>query len=330
MSVSAPSHHRAGGGFRNPWPDSEPRGFLDLLRWMVLGRLVKRRPPDPERSVFVRKPSAILHPRATDGHLSATWVGHSTVLLQVGALNVLTDPMWSARASPVRFAGPKRWVDPGVLLDALPPIDVVLLSHNHYDHLDDRTVRRLAAAHPEAAWVTPLGLAEFVRHRGARTVVELDWWQDAEVGSARVMCVPAQHFSARRLGDRGDTLWCGWILRSERWSIYFGGDSAFHPEFGRIGERFGPFDLTMLPIGAYDPRWFMRSVHMNPEEAVRAFQQLNAGAGTRRAALLPIHWGTFKLTDEPMDEPPARLRRAWTAGAAAELWLLAHGETRCW
>jgi N-acyl-phosphatidylethanolamine-hydrolysing phospholipase D len=250
--------------------------------------------------------------------------------------------MWSERASPARFAGPKRWVEPGVRLEALPPIDVVLLSHNHYDHLDDRTVRRLAAAHPDAVWVTPLGLADFVRRRGARSAMELDWWQEAMVGTAHVVCIPAQHFSARGLGDRGDTLWCSWILRTARegpgegateprdWSVFFGGDSAFHPEFARIGERFGPFDLTMLPIGAYDPRWFMRTVHMNPEEAMRAFQQLNAGAGTRRTVLLPIHWGTFKLTDEPMDEPPARLRRVWTTGAAAELWLLAHGETRWW
>jgi N-acyl-phosphatidylethanolamine-hydrolysing phospholipase D len=255
----------------------------------------------------------------------------------MAGMNILTDPMWSERASPVTFAGPKRWVPPGVALEALPPLDLVLLSHNHYDHLDDRTVRALVAAHPAATWAVPLGLAGFLRERGAARVLELDWWQEAVVGPTRVTCVPAQHFSARGIRDRDATLWCAWALRSalnaaeggRAWSVFFGGDSGLHPDFGRIGERLGPFDLTLLPIGAYDPRWFMAPVHMAPEEAVEAFTQLNRGA-SGRAALLPIHWGTFKLTDEAMDEPPRRLRAAWKRTMGEEPWLLAHGETRWW
>ena len=307
----------------------------------MLERRLKGRPRDPDPRSFPRCASDVAHPRAAPDRLSATWVGHSTVLLQVSGLNVLTDPVWSERASPVSFAGPKRWVPPGVAFEDLPPIDLVLLSHNHYDHLDDPCVRRLASGHAEAKWVVPLGLARFVRSRGVRRIVELDWWQETSVGRARVTCVPAQHFSARGLFDRDATLWCAWALhadrpdgvttseRGRRWSIYYGGDTGFHPDFGRIAERLGPFDLTLLPIGAYDPRWFMRPMHMNPEEAVRAFGELNRGAG-RRSALLPIHWGTFKLTDEAMDEPPARVRREWNATMGEELWLLAHGETRWW
>jgi N-acyl-phosphatidylethanolamine-hydrolysing phospholipase D len=308
----------------------------------MLERRMNRQPRDPDPRSFALRASEIVHPHAAPERLSATWVGHSTVLLQIGALNVLTDPIWSERASPVSFAGPKRWVPPGVPFEALPPIDIVLLSHNHYDHLDDRTVRRLAVAHPDATWAVPLGLAGFVRTRGVRQVVELDWWGHAAVGRARVVCAPAQHFSARGLRDRDATLWCGWALRVDRgagagprgererpWSIYFGGDTGFHPEFGSIAARLGPFNLTMLPVGAYDPRWFMRTVHMNPEEAVRAFDELNGGADGR-SAFLPMHWGTFKLTDEAMDEPPARVRRCWKSAVGKELWLLAHGETRWW
>jgi N-acyl-phosphatidylethanolamine-hydrolysing phospholipase D len=272
-------------------------------------------------------------PRAAASALSATWVGHSTVLVQLGGLNILTDPMWSDRASPLSWIGPKRWVAPGVPIEALPPIDLVLQSHNHYDHLDAPTVRRLAALHPEAHWVVPIGVATLVRRLGAQRISELDWWEEVTIGPARVACTPAQHFSARGLRDRRRTLWCGWAVQTRDRSLFFAGDTGYHPEFTAIGERYGPFDLSLLPIGAYEPRWFMRPVHMDPEEAVRAFLDLTAPHADRTASRPPIalgiHWGTFKLTDEPMDEPPKRARQAWRAAGLPDdqLWILRQGAT---
>jgi len=330
--VTSSSHHRPGGGFRNPWPGAAPHGFGDFLRWVVLDRRSRQRPADPDRSAFTRVPSSFHTPRADADALTVTRVGHSTCLVQLGALNVLTDPVWSERASPLPFLGPKRWVSPGVDLDALPPIDLVLISHSHYDHLDDRTVRRLIASHPDAHWCTPLGVGALIARRGAMHVTELDWWQETRVADARITCTPAQHFSGRGLGDRNATLWSGWAVEVDGWRMFFAGDTGLHPEFRAIGERCGPFDVTLFPIGAYDPRWFMRPVHVDPEEAVEAIAQLDASRGDRtsRLIMVPIHWGTFKLTDESMDEPPRRARAAWArAGFAADdLWLLHVGETR--
>lgn len=323
---SLPSHHRPGGGFRNPWVDPAVPGFGGLLKWLLVHRTTRPRPQDPDPSIFARVPPAFVTPRAPASQLTVTWVGHASLLIQLNGLNVLTDPMWSARASPVQFAGPKRWVPPGIAFDDLPPLDVVLQSHNHYDHLDDFTVRQLARRHPEAFWVTPLGLASFVKQRGvpADAVVELDWWQEHGMDSLRITATPAMHFSSRGIGDRGDTLWCGFALRAASGrNVFFAGDTGFHPDFGEIGSRCGPFDLALLPIGAYEPRWFMRYLHMNPEEAVEAFRALEA------RVMVPIHWGTFKLTDEAMDEPPIRARAAWrAAGLAPDRYRqLAHGET---
>jgi N-acyl-phosphatidylethanolamine-hydrolysing phospholipase D len=291
---------------------------------MLVHRTTRPRPKDPDPSVFTRVRPSFMTPRASAAQLTVTWVGHASLLIQLGGMNVLADPMWSERASPVRFAGPRRWVPPGIALDELPPLDLVLQSHNHYDHLDDRTVRQLARRHPHAVWVTPLGLGSFVHRRGARAVVELDWWQEHRVDSIRVAATPAMHFSSRTIGDRGDTLWCGFALTATSGRhVFFAGDTGLHPEFGMIGRRFGPFDVALLPIGAYEPRWFMRYLHMNPEEAVDAFRAVNA------RVMVPIHWGTFKLTDEAMDEPPARARAAWrAAGLPDERYRqLAHGET---
>jgi len=298
--------------------------FGNAMKWLLVHRTTTPRPRDPDPSVFRRAQPSFRIPRASSSEITVTWVGHSTLLLQLGGLNILTDPMWSARASPFRFAGPRRWVAPGVEFRDLPPIDVILQSHNHYDHLDNRSVRALARAYPQASWFVPLGLESFVRRRGAKLARELDWWQTADVDQLHITCVPAQHFSGRTLVDRGETLWCGWTLATnDGRRVFFAGDTGYHPEFSRIAERCGPFELALLPIGAYEPRWFMRYLHMNPEEAVEAFRGLGA------QLMVPIHWGTFKLTDEAMDEPPVRARAAF---AAANLPMeryrqLAHGET---
>jgi L-ascorbate metabolism protein UlaG (beta-lactamase superfamily) len=285
---------------------------------------------------FERATPAFHAPRAPRDTLTATWIGHSTVLVQMAGLNIVTDPMWSERASPFRALGPRRTVPPGATLESLPPLDLVLLSHNHYDHLDSRTVRRLARLHPDAHWMVPLGLARLLHRFGVRKITELGWWEEASIGGARIACTPARHFSARGFTDRMRTLWCGWAVRVAGRALYFAGDTAYHPDFARIGERYGPFDIVLIPIGAYDPRWFMERVHLDPEEAVRAYLEVSGGSLDAQGASRPprialgIHWGTFDLTDEPMDEPPKRARAAWRAAGLPEeeLWILHHGETR--
>ncbi len=322
--------------FTNPWPGAQPpHGWRDILRWSRERGWIPRisRASTPR---FERATPAFHEPRAPHDTLSVTWIGHSTVLLQMGGLNILTDPIWSERASPFRLLGPRRVTPPGAALESLPPLDLVLLSHNHYDHLDSRTVRRLARLHPGARWMAPLGVAPLLQRFGVREVTELGWWDELTVGGARIACTPARHFSARSFADRMRSLWSGWAMRVDDHALYFAGDTAYHPEFAKIGERYGPFDIVLIPIGAYDPRWFMERVHVDPEEAVRAYLEvsgdaLDAGGAPRPPRIaLGIHWGTFKLTDEPMDEPPRRTRAAWKAVGLPEeeLWILRHGETR--
>jgi N-acyl-phosphatidylethanolamine-hydrolysing phospholipase D len=322
--------------FTNPWPGAQPpHGWRDVLRWSRERGWIPRR-SRVELPDFERATPAFRAPHAPPDTLTATWIGHSTVLVQIGGLNILTDPMWSERASPFRALGPRRVVPPGAALESLPPLDLVLLSHNHYDHLDSRTVRRLARLHPDAHWLVPLGLARLLRRFGVGKITELGWWEEASIGGARIACTPARHFSARGFTDRMRTLWCGWAVRVAGRALYFAGDTAYHPDFARIGERYGPFDIVLVPIGAYDPRWFMERVHVDPEEAVRAYldvsgESLDAQRSSRPPRIaLGIHWGTFKLTDEPMDEPPRRARAAWRAAGLPdeELWILRHGETR--
>ena len=323
------AHHRPGGGFRNPWPGAELHGFSDFLRWRFRERREHLIVPSPPYGSLPTRAPAIVSPRAERGHHAATWIGHSTVLLQLGPVNVLTDPIWSERASPLRWIGPRRLMPPAVDFDALPEIDLVLLSHNHYDHLDATTVRRIARRFPRASWMCPMRLGAMLRSLGVRHLVERDWWQTVETPDFVVTCTPAQHFSARGFGDRGDTLWCGWTIETDGVRVYFAGDTALHPAFDEIRSRLGPFDLVLLPIGAYEPRWFMRTVHMNPEDALQAYRAL-ARESVPPPHCLAIHWGTFRLTDEPVDEPPRRFAERWREAGLPESanWTLAHGESR--
>jgi N-acyl-phosphatidylethanolamine-hydrolysing phospholipase D len=330
-STSAPgAHHAPTGGFRNPWPNSEPPGWRDVFR--ILSEF--RRPgraPTPGRGAFPVATPAITYARGANTDVAATWIGHSTVLLQLGALNVLTDPVFCERAFPVQWLGPRRVMDPAVSLDELPPLDVVLLSHNHYDHLDRSAVRRIARAHARATWVVPLKVGANLRDWGAREIVELDWWQEASIGSVRVTATPARHMSARGVRDRNRSLWCGFALEAAGVRVFFAGDTAYHPEFGEVGARCGPFDFVMIPIGAYEPRWFMQLVHVNPDEAVRIYQDLVAAhPGAPAPLMLAIHWGTFRLTTEAMDEPPRRTIARWReVGLDADrLWIARFGQTR--
>jgi N-acyl-phosphatidylethanolamine-hydrolysing phospholipase D len=252
---------------------------------------------------------------------SATWIGHATLLVRMDGVTFLTDPMFSERASPVSFAGPRRLVPPGVPLDALPPIDFVMLSHDHYDHTDRPSIEALAGR--GARFVAGLGMGDLVREAGGE-VVELDWWEHATLGPVRVHCVPAQHFSGRSITGGDRRLWAGWVVEGPTRRFYHAGDTGYFRGFAEIRARLGPIDLAALPIGAYEPAAMMRFVHLDPEEAVAAAVDL----GARRA--VAMHWGTFDLTDEPLDEPPRRFR---TAADAAGLppdraWVLAIGETR--
>lgn len=253
-----------------------------------------------------------------------TWVGHSTFLVQIGGLNILTDPHFTARASPLNWAGPERLVAPGLALRDLPPIDLVLVSHNHYDHLDEQSVRGLVRHHPKAVFAVPLGLRRWLQRRAAHNIVELDWWQTHDGHGFGVTAVPAQHFSGRTARDRNRTLWCGFVVEVAGKRVFFAGDTGYSKDFADIGERFAPIDLALIPIGAYAPRWFMRAMHVNPEEAVRIHRDI----GARRS--VAMHWGTFRLTEEALDEPPRQLAAALARARVApdKFLTLAHGETR--
>jgi N-acyl-phosphatidylethanolamine-hydrolysing phospholipase D len=324
-----PPHHDPDGGFRNPWPTAHTRESGGFLRWRR-ERRQQRLPPDPQPGTIPLVQPQHVRPRAAHDELRITWVGHATFLIQFAGLNILTDPHWSERASPVQFAGPQRFVPPGIDWADLPPIDGVLLSHDHYDHLDDGTVRRLHRRLGDGLrWFTPLGYADWLRARGVRSCAELDWWEESllpgEAGPVRVVALPCQHWTRRTFWDGYRRLWASWALIDARGSaVYFGGDSGYFPEYPRIRERIGAFTAVILPVGAYEPRWFMQPVHMNPEEAVQTYRDLGA-TGT----LLPMHWGTWRLTDEDPLEPPVRTAAAWTAAGLPpeRLRMLRHGET---
>ena len=240
--------------------------------------------------------------RIDSSALRITYINHATVLIQTGGLNILTDPHYSMRCSPVSFAGPKRAHAPGIAFEELPPIDLVLLSHNHYDHLDLPTLSRLLAAHP-CKIVAGLQAKRDLPSAMHSRVIELDWWQSVDLG-LKIHFVPVQHFSARSFHDRFKVLWGGFVIEAPAGKIYFPGDSAYGGHFKLTRERLGAMRYAVMPVGAYEPRWFMKEVHMIPEESVQAFQDL----GCEYA--LGVHWGCFQLTEEAIDEPVKRLAAA--------------------
>jgi L-ascorbate metabolism protein UlaG (beta-lactamase superfamily) len=314
------SDHFDGRRFHNldPTDHSDPLAFLrwqwDRLRhgagawprWVD----VAPGPPPPQRVL--------------GGGLRVTFVGHSTTLLQTGGMNVLTDPLWSARASPVAWAGPRRHRPPGLRFEDLPPIDLVLLSHNHYDHLDLPTLRRLAREHAPR-FVAGLGLGRLLARAGVGMAQELDWWQEAAgPGGLAITCVPARHFSGRGLRDRDTSLWCGYVLHGPGGLVYFAGDTGFGRHFDEIALRLGAPRLALLPIGAYLPQWFMGPVHLSPAEALRAHRVLGARAS------VALHFGTFRIADDADGQAVAELHAALGAGGGqqADFRILAYGEGR--
>jgi L-ascorbate metabolism protein UlaG (beta-lactamase superfamily) len=301
-----PSDHFDGLRFFNPHHPDTDRGLRDLLRW----KLKERAAPWP-RSVPVRQ--AV--PDARVAGLRATIVGHASVLIQAGGLNVLTDPVWSERASPLPFAGPRRVWAPAIAFESLPRIDAVLLSHNHYDHMDLATLRRLNSEHCPLM-VTPLGNDAILRRaiKGVR-VVAGDWWDRIDIGKGgEVTIVPAYHWSSRTPRDRRMALWCGFMLSTGGGCAYFAGDTGYGDGriFHEVRRRIGRPDLALIPIGAYAPRWFMSAQHTDPSEAVQILEDLEA------ARAVGIHWGVFQLTDEPRDEPPELLLQALARRGIAE------------
>ena len=291
------------------------RGPADMFRWKVVEALSGRgrQSSGGFRTPVQSNDGALVRARAA----SLTWVGHATFLARLGGMLVATDPIWSER---IAGAVP-RLVPAGVALESVLPIDVVTVSHNHYDHLDVPTLRRIGK---DALYVTPLGNGGVLREAGLSRVVELDWWQTHREGALAITLVPSRHWSMRMPWNRNDMLWGGFVVRGPEGAFYHAGDTALFDGFREIGARAGPIDWAMLPIGAYEPRWFMEPQHMNPEEAGEAFEMLGA------ANLVAMHWGTFRLTDEPSGEPPERMRAWWRAHGKEDsrLWVLDVGETR--
>jgi N-acyl-phosphatidylethanolamine-hydrolysing phospholipase D len=279
------------------------------------------RPGAPDRFA---NDGAFLRENARHSVPTVTWVGHATLLVQMEHLTFLTDPIWSDTPSPVRFAGPRRFVPPGVAMEDLPAIDFVVISHNHYDHLDLPSLMALAARDPSTRFYVPLGNGPLLLENGIENVEELDWGESREIGGARVHCLPAQHWSKRGIGDDNAALWSSWAVTGAQRRFFFAGDTGYFAGFEEIGEAFGGFDLAAVPIGAYEPQEMMRASHLNPEEAIRAALDLK----TTRA--LAMHYGTFDLSDEPLHEPPRRFREAaGTNGLGTErAWVMRIGETR--
>ena len=294
--------------------ERRPHGFGDFFRW-VTNRERGEWPKEPLAVAPAPPPPA----RVGGGAIRVTFVNHSTVLLQVDGLNVLTDPVWSDRVGPTSWLGVKRLRAPGLRMEDLPRIDLVLLSHNHYDHLDLPTLRALSERFG-APVVTGLGNAEYLRRKGIDGGIDLAWWERREVAPGiAVTAVPAAHFSGRGLFDRDRTLWCGFVLEGPSGKVYFAGDTGWGPHFAAIRERFGPVRLALLPVGAYKPRWFMSPVHTDPAEAVAAARLLDAETS------VGIHFGTFPQADDGMDEPlvdlEAALARLREEGAAPPRFL---------
>lgn len=310
-------------GFRNNYPHPD-KGSLWAWQWERLRNGLPKEPEGGWKLPFVMTDPVALG--AAENNPSVTWIGHATMLVRLAGKNVLFDPTFSPRASPVGFAGPKRVVPLPIDIADLPRIDVVMISHNHYDHLDANSVQRLAAStHGSPRFLVPKGLAAWFKEQGITHVDEYDWWQETREGPLRITFVPVQHWSRRGLTDTNQSLWGGWVVEGEGLRLIHTGDTGYSPDFKDIGQRLGPFDMAFIPIGAYAPRWFMKVMHVNVPEAV----QVRADLRAERA--IGMHWGTFEsLTDEPLDEPPQVLARmrAERGLLQAQFDVLKIGETR--
>jgi N-acyl-phosphatidylethanolamine-hydrolysing phospholipase D len=352
---NAAKPHHTPEGFKNNYIASATKGGAAFFRWQV-ERLRGGFPKPPETlTPQVRADLEFIKANAIKTGFSdkranlrvdasfappdmmqpaITWVGHATMLVQASGVNVLTDPMFSQRASPVQFSGPKRAQPPGIALADLPRIDVVLISHNHYDHLDLDSVKALAQqAGGAPVFIVPLGIKVWFSKLGITTVKELDWWDSVVEKGVEFNLTPVQHWSARSLGDRTQTLWGGWAVFGTYFHWYYSGDTGYSKDFFDTQQRFasrqtavlgGGFDIALIAVGAYEPRWFMEDQHLNPAEAVQVHKDLKA----KRS--VGVHWGTFELTDESLDQPPKELAAARKEQGVDEddFFLLSIGQTR--
>ena len=320
-AMQRPAHHTA-DGFVNvdPWERAGPLVTVPFFARRIVGALL----PRSGAPRVVAPDAAWLRDNARHSLPSATWMGHASVLVQMDHVTLLTDPIWSDTASPIPWLGPRRFVSPPLPVAELPPIDAVVISHSHYDHLDLPTLRALATR--GTRFLVPLRVGAILRAAGVGPVDELDWWESRTIGDVVITCVPARHWSQRGLGDMNRTLWAGWVARGPTRPFWFAGDTGYTRLFAEIGERLGPVDLAAVPIGAYDPPAMMQPVHLNPEEAVQA------GLDVRAQRLLGIHYGTFDLTDEPLGDPPRRFHAeaARRGMDDARIWTPPIGEIRAW
>jgi len=322
--------HKTPKGFTNPLVTEQHGSLGAFLRARF--RSGKWAKYDPDTYTVPTATPELVTPNSNDGSgasgARATWIGHSTVLIQHKGINVLTDPVFSQYASPVGFAGPKRITQPALTIDELPPIDIVVISHDHYDHLDTWSIKQLGN---QPRYFVPLGIKDWMIGKGIdeARVTELDWWQSEKITlndqPIEITATPTQHFSGRGLFDRNSTLWASWAVSLPDFTFWFGGDTGYNDtQFREIGKRIPNIDLGIIPIGAYAPQWFMGAIHVNPEEAVRIHQDI----GARKS--MGIHWGAFLLTAEEVNEPPRRLAEALAESnlLPGDFSALAVGETR--
>lgn len=317
--------HHTRSGFKNiGFADS--KGFWEFSKWRWQ-RLFKDIPAAEDYHFELVKPPTDLLRNNTD-RATLTWIGHATFLIQFSGLNILTDPQFSERASPVSWAGPERAVPPAMAIDSLPDIDAVVISHDHYDALDHASIVALAGHNQKQplTFVVPLGMNSWFAdiQLGTSRVIELDWGQSHTIDGVTFTAEPSQHWGKRTLFDAFQRLWASWVIEAREGRIYFAGDTGYADIFKQIGTKYGGFDLALLPIGAYEPRWFMKPYHVNPDESVQIHLDVQAKHS------VAMHWGTFILTDEPLDEPPVKLAEALEKHRidATKFTVFKHGETR--